>query len=105
MYIRLNEHRTKNYYRKIISLATKETQILKEMSPVVVIYSSIYDQLLDIYENIIKNNIVFTEDELYSRYTIGAIAVKNFDLENDEYAQKLSDSFGGTFDYFQMPEK
>ena len=27
------------------------------------------------------------------------IAVKNFDENTDEYAQKLIDSYGGTFDY------
>lgn len=29
---------------------------------------------------------------------------KNFDLETDKYGQKLSDIFGGTFDYYLMPE-
>ena len=33
------------------------------------------------------------------------IAVKNFDENVDEYAQKLIDSYGGSFDYNKMPEE
>lgn len=105
MYTRLNKNRTKKYYREIINIVTEETNILKKMSPDIRIYLSIYNQLIDIQDKIIVNSIVFSEEELYNRYTLGAIAVKNFDLDNDEYAQKLSDSFGGTFDYYQMPEE
>lgn len=104
MYKRLDQNRTKKYYREIVNLVTEETRILIGMSPEITIYLSIFNQLLDIHKNIIEKGIVFSEDELYAKYSLGALAVKNFDLENDEYAQKLSDSFGGTFDYSQMPE-
>ncbi|WP_185145395.1 hypothetical protein [Apibacter muscae] len=46
-----------------------------------------------------------TENEIYNRYNFGAIAAKNFNLDIDEYAQKLSDVFGGLFDYYTMPNK
>ncbi|WP_312076431.1 immunity protein Tsi6 family protein [Chryseobacterium sp.] len=104
MYTRLDNNRTKKYYREIINSALLETEKLLKMSPEIIIYQSIYNQLADINEKIIKNHIIFSEDELYNRYSLGALAVKNFDLDNDEYAQKLSDSFGGTFDYNEMKE-
>lgn len=104
MYTRLNKNRNKKYYTKIVGIAIEETERLLKQSPEITMYSVILNQLIDIKENIIDNNIVFSESELYRRYTIGAIAVKNFELENDEYAQKLSDVFGGTFDYDIMPE-
>jgi hypothetical protein len=105
MYTRLNKHRTKKYYREIINQAIIKTDELLKMSPEIQIYHSIYNQLIDINEKIVKNNLVFSENELSERYSLGELIVKNFDLENDEYAQKLSDSFGGMFDYHKMPEK
>lgn len=76
-----------------------------EMSPKVAIYASIYNQLVDIKQNIIEENKVFSRFELYKRYSLGMFAVKNFDENADEYAQKLIDSYGGTFDYNKMPEE
>ncbi|MBK2266493.1 MULTISPECIES: immunity protein Tsi6 family protein [Francisella] len=105
MYIRLNKNRTKKYYQTIVNLAIKETEAILEKNSKITLYNSIYNQLLDIQEQIINNNAILSEDELYDRYSLGAIAVKNFSLENDEYAQKLSDSFGGAFDYSSMPER
>ena len=96
MYIRLHKKRTKKYYREIVNLAIEETKNLMEMSPKVAIYASIYN---------IEENKVFSRFELYKRYSLGMIAVKNFDENADEYAQKLIDSYGGTFDYNKMPEE
>lgn len=104
MYTRLNKHRTKKYYRDIINQAIIKTDELLKISPEIQMYHSIHNQLIDINEKIVKNSIVFSENELHKRYSLGEIAVKNFDLEHDEYAQKLSDSFGGMFDYHEMPE-
>lgn len=105
MYTRLHTKRTKKYYREIVDLAIEETKNLMEMSPKVAIYLSIYNQLVDIKQNIIEENKVFSRFELYKRYSLGMIAVKNFDENADEYAQKLIDSYGGTFDYNKMPEE
>jgi len=105
MYTRLNNNRTKEYYREILNQAISKTEELLKMSPQIQIYHSIYSQLVNILEEVVKNNVVFSEKELYEKYSLGAIAAKNFDLEHDEYAQKLSDSFGGIFDYDKMPEK
>lgn len=105
MYTRLHTKRTKKYYREIVDLAIEETKNLMEMSPKVAIYASIYNQLVDIKQNIIEENKVFSRFELYKRYSLGMIVVKNFDENADEYAQKLIDSYGGAFDYDKMPEE
>ena len=104
MYKRLNLNRKKSYYKLILEEVIKETEIYLNKSPEISLYRMILNQLKDIELNIVKKNNVFSEDELYNRYSLGAIAVKNFDLETDEYGQKLSDIFGGTFDYYLMPE-
>jgi len=54
MYTRLNNRRTKKYYREVVNLAIKETRDLIAMSPEIVMYHSIYNQLIDIKLNIIE---------------------------------------------------
>ena len=66
MYTRLHTKRTKKYYREIVNLAIEETKNLMEMSPKVGIYLTIYNQLVDIKQNIIEENKVFSRFELYS---------------------------------------
>ncbi|MDI1257331.1 MAG: immunity protein Tsi6 family protein [Flavobacterium sp.] len=105
MYTRLYLNRTKKKYRETLEMALAETLFLTQRTPSMTMYKVIYDQLVDIKENIILKNVVFTEDEIFGRYNLGAIAVKNFEVEEDEYAQKLSDVFGGSIDYYQMPEE
>ena len=53
----------------------------------------------------LEKNKIFSRFELYRRYSLGNIAVKNFDEESDEYSQKLIDSYGGAFDYYKMQEE
>ncbi|MDN4028416.1 immunity protein Tsi6 family protein [Chryseobacterium gambrini] len=91
-------------YRDSLNLATQKTEELIKLSPEIPMYHSIYNQLLDIDEKIIKNNTVFSENELYKRYSLGHLAVKNFDYENDEYAKLLIDVFGEAFDYHASSE-
>ena len=89
MYTHLSHKRTKKYYREIVDLAIEETQKLLEISP----------------EIAIEQCKVFSVMELYRKYSLGLIAVKNFDEATDEYAQKLIDSYGGAFDYYDMVEE
>ncbi len=104
MYTRLFLDRTKSKYNKIIAEAILETKALMEKFPEISMYKSIYDQIVDIQDQIIIKKIIFTEAEIFDRYSLGSIAVKNFDIENDEFAQKLSDIFGGSIDYSTMSE-
>ena len=105
MYTRLEEKKTKKRYREVVDLAIEETKSLMEMSPKITMYHSIYNQLIDIKSEIIDQHKVFSRFDLYRRYSLGAIAVRNFDENSDEYAQKLIDSYGGAFDYHKMPEE
>lgn len=104
MYTRLSKNTTKSYYRSVIEQAIVETQKLMLMSPEVTMYNSIYNQLVDLKTKVVLNNIIIPKFDLYRMYSLGSIAAKNFDLENDEYAQRLSDSYSGAFDYHRMPE-
>lgn len=104
MYIRLNSEKRRQVYRDTLNLATQKTEELMKLFPEIPMYHSIHNQLLDIDEKLIKNNIVFSENELYKRYSLGHLAVKNFDYENDEYAKLLIEIFGGTFDYHSSSE-
>lgn len=105
MYTRLSHKRTKKYYREIVDLAIEETQKLLEISPEIAMYRSILNQLIDIKHTIIEQCKVFAVMDLYRKYSLGLIAVKNFDEATDEYAQKLIDSYGGAFDYYDMIEE
>lgn len=61
----------------------------------------ILDQLLDIKENVVELGVLTEFDEINERYTLGGIAVKNFD-EDDLLGQRLSDVFGGALEYEEM---
>jgi hypothetical protein len=104
MYQRLHLNRTKAKYRQIVEETLVQTKASLERFPLIGMYKSIYNQIVDIKENIIDKNIRFSEDDMQQRYTLGAIAVKNFDLEHEEYGQRLSDIFGGADEYFDSPE-
>lgn len=103
MYIRLSTRRTKAYYQEIMAQAMAETDRLRKMSPEVALYEVIYAQLMDLKEQVIDRGMVIPRSVLYKRYSLGTIAVKNFDEEHDPYAQKLCDCYGGALDYHKMP--
>ena len=95
MYIRLSTRRTKAYYQEIMAQAMAETDHLRKMSPEVALYEVIYAQLMDLKEQVIDRGMVIPRSVLYKRYSLGTIAVKNFDEEHDPYAQRLCDCYGG----------
>lgn len=103
-YIRLYLNRTKTNYRNILADVLQKTKTYCEEFPSITMYQEIYNQLLDIKALIVVQQKKLSEDKIYHRYTLGAIASKNFDLEHEIYAQKLSDVFGGAFDYYQMSD-
>ena len=59
MHKRLNKNRTKKNYREIVNLAIEETKKLKDISPEITMYQSIFNQLLDIDQKIIKEAILY----------------------------------------------
>lgn len=62
---------------------------------------TILDQLLDIKENVVDLGVLTEWDEINERYTLGGLAVKNFE-ENDELGQRLRDVFWGALEYNEM---
>jgi Tsi6 len=68
------------------------------------IYNSIADQIVQIKEDVLIKKLRMSLFEIIDKYYLGAIAVKNFDLEHDEYAQKLSDIAGLSYKYWDLPE-
>lgn len=74
-----------------------------ETFPNLTIYSNIYNQLKDIHKEIIEEKKMFTKTKVFDRYTLGTIAVKNFDSENDPYAIKLMYIFGLSYKFSQLP--
>ena len=103
MYQRLSEHKTKFYYKKIL----KDTIVIVadslEQEPDVLI-QNIHDQLVDIQKNIVDNGLYSDWEQINERYTLGAIAVKNYD-EDDEMYQRLCDIYGGAILYSELPDE
>lgn len=102
MYKRLSENETKSNYRLILceTLALIEKQ--KEGMPIS-LCEDIYEQLLDIKESVIDRQIYTSEDDIDERYTLGGIAVKDFD-DGDEMQERLCDIFGGASEYNLYPD-
>jgi hypothetical protein len=61
----------------------------------------ILDQLLDIKDNVVELGVLTEWDEINERYTLGGLAVNNFE-EKDELGQRLKDVFGGAMEYEKM---
>lgn len=66
-------------------------------------YLSILNQLIAINRQI-ANSIRLTDDQINEKYSLGAIAVKNFDSEKELYGRKLEDAFGALFEYWDLPD-
>lgn len=97
------EVKTKKEYLNLLDKVREESRILAERNPSMKIYESIFNQLSDV-KRLLDSNHIFSESEIYTRYSFGAIAVKNFDCDNELYGRELQDLFGGLFDFAQMPK-
>lgn len=97
------EVNTKKEYKDLLNELGRESKILADKYPEISIYKSIYNQIADI-QSMIHHNIKLSENELYNKYSIGTIAVKNFDCEEDIFGRKLQDVSGALFEYWDMPE-
>lgn len=98
------EVKTKKEYLNLLYKVIEESRLLANNNPSIKIYLSIYNQLTDV-SILLNKGIVLKKEEIYDRYSFGAIAVKNFDCDEDLYGRELQDLFGGLFDYPLMPEK
>lgn len=103
MYKRLKTQCTKKYYVQILN------ETIGLVSPLVNndesgFYLNIYSQLIDIKKNVVVEHKFTNWEDINDRYSLGAIATRNFD-EDDELRNRLCDVFGGAIKYDSMPEE
>lgn len=62
---------------------------------------NILEQLLDIKENVIELGVLTEWDDINERYTLGGLAIKNFE-KNDELGQRIQNIFLGALNYHNL---
>lgn len=97
MYRGFLDKETKSNYRKILDATIALVKQRYELTQLP-LYNNIYVQLLDIKENVVMSSNFVNPDEIDERYSIGAIATKNFS-EDGEMQERLYDIFSGACDY------
>lgn len=103
MYVRLSNNETKSYYRQVLDETTKMVLEIINLTPEILIYNSIYNQLIDINKNIIDEENYTEHDKIKERYNFGIIAVRNFEIEDPLY-YRLCDLYAGVRIYKDLPE-
>lgn len=66
-----------------------------------IISQNILEQLLDIKENVIELGVLTEWDDINERYTLGGLAIKNFE-EDDELGQRIQNVFCGALNYYNL---
>ena len=106
MYIELEKQYSKTRYSQILD----ETQHIAEHELSLIpqnensdIWISIISQIKDIREKIVEKHILFDWEEIYERYSIGAIGIEYFD-DDDEMHMRLCDIFHGAVHYFELED-
>jgi hypothetical protein len=82
MYIRLEDNLTKKYYQEIVEKALAIAKEEYEKSPDIPMNITLYNQLLDIKKTVISEHKVYTEDEADQKYSLGIMAIRNFDYKD-----------------------
>lgn len=102
MYHPLSENKTKRYYKELLeeTLSIASDNSKKHNTSM---WHSIVNQIIDIKENVVQKQIFDDWEEIYDRYTLGTIAIQNFE-ENDEMQHRLCDIFGGAVHYKEFKE-
>ena len=103
MYQRLFDNKTKYYYKQILNDTIGIVAGLLEKEHDMLI-QNIYDQLADIKKNVVDEYMYSEWEQINERYTLGAIAVKNYE-EDDEMYQRLCDIFAGAIMYSELPDQ
>ena len=101
---RITEHKTKQYYKTILSDTIRMLEEEKSASGGYEMYDDILAELYDVKRNVIDSYNYSDPEEIFEKYTFGAIGVKCLD-ENDELCNRLSDLFYGAYFYNTFPEK
>ena len=97
---------TKAEAKKVIIETLGQTQYLITKFPEIELYKLIKEKIKIIEKDVFFEKIQLKPFEAISnvRYKLGAIAANNFDLENDEYAQRLSDISSLIYEYENLPD-
>ena len=103
MYRQLSDNKTKLHYKEILNetLLIAEEHLSLEQTT---LWNSIVNQLRDIKEKVVEKQTFTGWEEIYDRYTLGAIAVRDFS-DNDEMQDRLCDIYSGAIDYSSMPKE
>ena len=106
MYTDLEKDYTKARYSQIL----QETQQIAEnkisLNPQtkdLEMWISIIKQIEDIRDKIVESQILFDWDEIYERYSIGAIGLDCFE-DDDEMQMRLSDIFHGAVHFQELKD-
>jgi len=98
--MRLPENTTKAEYQRFLN-ETIEMFRLKSTNGYDELSRIILNQLLDIKENVVDLEVLTEWDEINERYTLGGLAVNNYE-EEDELGQRIKDVLGGALEYKEM---
>lgn len=67
------------------------------------LFKIISNQLYDIKENVVETGRLTDWTDIDDRYTIGSLAVQNFD-DNDPMKDRIQTIFYGAIEYVNLPE-
>lgn len=67
------------------------------------LFKIILSQLYDIKENVVRTGKLTDWTDIDDRYTIGSLAVQNFD-DNDPMKDRIKTIFYGAIEYADLPE-
>lgn len=95
--MRLPENATKVEYQQFLN-ETIEIFRLQSKNEHDELSRIILDQLLDLKENVVDLGVLTEWDEINERYTLGGLAIKNYE-EEDELGQRIKDVFWGALEY------
>lgn len=98
--MRLSENATKAEYQQFLN-ETIEIFRIQSKNEDDELSRIILDQLLDIKDYVVDLGILTEWDEINERYTLGGLAVNNFE-EEDELGQRIKDVFCGALEYEGM---
>lgn len=100
MYKSLMKNPTREYYRVLLdeALINAENRLKVEQTS---IWNSIVNQLRDIKEMVIEKQAIAGWEDIYGRYTLGTVAIRELS-ENDEMQKRLCDIFWGAVHYTEL---
>lgn len=110
MYLKINKMykrvSTKEEAKEVITETLYQTEDFIKKFPEIVLYKLIAKKIKIIKEDVFIKKIQLDPFKamLIERYKLGAIATKNFDIERDEYAQRISTISSLIYDYSNIPE-